>query len=66
MTTHRCWKTTLRLSVVVFFLIGLAWFVMQARQWLFRARAEALLADIKSLELNQFMVGCTEAYDSLG
>jgi hypothetical protein len=56
MTTHRCWKTTLRLSVVV----------LQARQWLFRARAEALLADIKSLELNQFMVGCTEAYDSLG
>jgi len=26
---------------------------MEARQWLFRARAEALLADIKSLELNR-------------
>jgi hypothetical protein len=28
------------------------WLVMEARQWLFRARAEALLSDIKSLELN--------------
>ena len=42
MTTHRCWKTTLRLSVVVFFLLGLAWFVMQARQWLFTEAYDSL------------------------
>ena len=46
-------KRTLRLFVVVFFLLGFIWLVMEARQWLFRARAEALLGDIKSLELNR-------------
>lgn len=53
MTTNCFWKRTVRLFVVVFFLLGLIWLVMEARQWLFRLRAEALLADIKSLELNR-------------
>jgi hypothetical protein len=51
MTTK--WKKTSRYSVVVFCLLGFLWLAMQARQWLFRMRAEVLLGDIKSLQLNR-------------
>jgi hypothetical protein len=53
MATRRRGKRTLRLVVAVFCLLGFIWLVMQARQWLFRMRAEALLGDIKSLQLNR-------------
>jgi hypothetical protein len=54
MTIHRCWKSKLRRGVAaisLFLVVG--WLAMMARQWLFRMRAEALLADIKSLSLNR-------------
>jgi hypothetical protein len=51
MTTK--WKKTSRYLVVVVCLLGFIWLVMQASQWLFRKRAEALLGDIKSLQLNR-------------
>jgi hypothetical protein len=50
MTARFRWTRTF---AVAFCLLGLVWLVMEARQWLFRARAEALLADIKSLELDR-------------
>ena len=51
MTTK--WKRTSRYFVVVFCFLGFLWLVMQARQWVFRMRAEALLGDIESLQLNR-------------
>src|SRR3569833_627288 len=42
-----------RLLVAALPLLSIGWLVMEARQWLFRAQVEALLADIMSLELNR-------------
>ena len=42
-----------RLLAGTLFLLTVGWVGMEVRQWLFRVRAEALLADIKSLELNR-------------
>ena len=39
--------------MVLVLLVGAGWLTIEARQWLFRTRAEALLADIKFLELHQ-------------
>lgn len=54
MTIHRYWKRKLcRSAAAIFLILFVGWLAMMARQWLFRMRAEALLADIKSLNLNR-------------
>ncbi len=45
-------RTIMSKLLLVAVLLCIGWLAMEARQWLFRSRAEALLADIKSLELN--------------
>jgi len=53
MTTHRYRTRISALFVAALLFLSIGWLAMEARQRLFRARAEALLADIKSLELNR-------------
>jgi hypothetical protein len=54
MTTRRRWKrTTGRIVTFVFLMLFVGWIAIEASQWLFRMRAEALLADIKTLTLNR-------------
>lgn len=43
-------RRTILLAVPL--ILGVAWLGLEASQWLFRIRAETLLADIKSLQLN--------------
>ena len=46
-------RKKIRFLLVVALLLPVAgWLVMEARQWLFRTRAEVLLSDIKSIELS--------------
>jgi hypothetical protein len=42
-----------RVLLVITLSLGAGWLAMQLQQWLFRVRAQALLADIKSLEVNR-------------
>jgi len=54
MTIHCRSKRIIRRGVATALtVLCIGWLVMEAGQWLFRIRAEALLADIRSLELNR-------------
>lgn len=53
MTIRPGWGRISRLLVWAFLSLIILLLVLEARQWLFRAQAEALLEDIKSLELNR-------------
>src|SRR4051812_1745853 len=54
MTTRGSWKRALNRSAALAVLLAfIGWSVVEIRQWLFRYKAQALLADINSLDVNR-------------
>src|SRR3954462_4702142 len=53
MIPHSAWKRRLSIALAALLFLIVGWAFLQARQQLFRMRAERLLTDIKSLEVNR-------------